>query len=140
MQVQNITNSQHQTQSFQGSIAVWGGDLSYIPCRQIRKAYPKLQELFADKNFDLFIKEDHRANQLIFMAKKPEHFGRKYKPSVKAYISNHEIKNSDDLYYSVAKHVAEEYEQLAVQKTFGQKCKSFFNNLGKKFMQIMQNE
>ncbi len=130
MQVQNITNSQHKAQTFQGSVSILG-DLSYVPCRQISKATPKLQELFANKNFDLFIKQDYRANQLVFMAKKPQHLFKKNKPSAKAYISSHEMLNSDDLYLSVAKHVADVYENLPAKKSFVEKLKNFFNNLCK---------
>lgn len=138
MKVEHISNSLYNT-NFQGGINIVG-DLSAIPARQVKNSVPKLKQLFENKNYDLFITQDYAKNKLIFRAQKSGHFGKKNNPYAETFLSAARVDGSSDLYYSVAKYVAKKYEKLPENNTFGAKCKDFFAKLGRKFMQIMQDE
>ena len=58
MQVQKINNQSQNNTNFQGKIFV-EPDLSYEPCKFVRRHFDTMQKLIADKPYDLFIKQDH---------------------------------------------------------------------------------
>jgi len=105
--------------------------------------------MIKDKPFDLFIRQDVKTDTVRLIAQKPEHYGRKNKPIAEAVISGAakledsaaEPKYSaSGLYISVAKEAISEYEKKFPVMSFSEKAKKFFNNLGSKFMKIMQDE
>ncbi|MBS5801686.1 MAG: hypothetical protein KIC80_01545 [Brachyspira sp.] len=149
MQVQNNSGSQVTHQSFKGKIDIMPGNLSYNPSKCVRKAYNSLEKMIKDKPFDLFIRQDAKTDTVRLIAQKPEHYGRKNKPIAEAVISGAakledsaaEPKYSaSGLYISVAKEAISEYEKKFPVMSFSEKAKKFFNNLGSKFMKIMQDE
>ncbi len=149
MQVQNNSGSQVTHQSFKGKIDIMPGNLSYNPSKCVRKAYNSLEKMIKDKPFDLFIRQDAKTDTVRLIAQKPEHYFRKNKPIAEAVISGAakledsaaEPKYSaSGLYISVAKEAISEYEKKFPVMSFSEKAKKFFNNLGSKFMKIMQDE
>lgn len=149
MQVQNNSGSQVTHQYFKGKFDIMPGNLSYNPSKCVRKAYSSLEKMIKDKPFDLFIRQDAKTDTVRLIAQKPEHYGRKNKPIAEAVISGAaklednaaETKDSaSGLYISVAKEAISEYEKKFPEMSLGEKAKKFFNNLGRKFMKIMQDE
>lgn len=139
MQVQTISNSNNK--NFTGRVEILG-DLSYNPCRYVRKAYNSMQELIKDKPFDLFIKQNHKENTLNIYAVKSEDLLKKNKPLVQNRISTFldDGQSTTDLYVSVAKNAVDRYENLPPKVTFMQKCSKFFSNLGKNFLKALQDK
>ncbi len=137
MQIQNLLNTNRT--SFEGGIKI-SGELSKIPANQVKTTIPKLKTLFANKNFDLFIKEDFEANQVILMVQKPKHFAKYDKPYIKYSISSYANDKDSELYYFVAKHAAERYEKLLKKNRLAAKCKEFFNRFFNRFRNSLSNQ
>ncbi len=141
MQVQTISNSQLNNQTFQGKIEILG-DLSYNPCRYVRKAYNSMQELIKDKPYDLFIKQNHKDRTVNIYAVKSEDLLKKNKLFTKNEISamSDDGQATTDLYISVAKNTIENYEKLPKPTTFKQGCSKFLKNLGNKVLNALQDK
>ena len=141
MQVPAISNVQSNKQIFQGRINIIN-DLSYNPCRYVRKAYDSISKELGDKPFDLFIKQDYKTKSLLFIAQKMQHAGRKNKPFVKNVIANaQELDQSEyttDLYAAVARETINSYNDKFASKTVN--VKEFFKNIGNKFLKSLQDE
>ena len=141
MQVPAISNVQSNNQTFQGRINIVN-DLSYNPCRYVRKAYDSISKELGDKPFDLFIKQDYKTNSLLFIAQKMQHAGRKNKPFVKNVIANaQELDQGEyttDLYAAVARETINSYNDKFASKTVN--VKEFFKNIGNKFLKSLQDE
>lgn len=140
MQVPAISNVQSNKQIFQGSINIIN-DLSYNPCRYVRKAYDSISKELGDKPFDLFIKQDYKTNSLLFIAQKMQHAGRKNKPFVKNVIANaQELDQGEyttDLYAAVARETINSYNDKFASKTVN--VKEFFKNVSNKFLKSLQD-
>lgn len=141
MQVPAISNVQSNNQTFQGRINIVN-DLSYNPCRYVRKAYDSISKELGDKPFDLFIKQDYKTNSLLFIAQKMQHAGRKNKPFVKNVIANaQELDQGEyttDLYAAVARETINSYNDKFASKTVN--AKEFFKNVSNKFLKSFQDE
>lgn len=141
MQVPAISNVQSNSQTFQGRINIVN-DLSYNPCRYVRKAYDSISKELGDKPFDLFIKQDYKTNSLLFIAQKMQHAGRKNKPFVKNVIANaQELDQGEyttDLYAAVARETINSYNDKFASKTVN--VKEFFKNVSNKFLKSFQDE
>ena len=143
MQVQTISNSQPNKQSFQGNINIVN-DLSYNPCKYVRKAYNSIAEIIKDKPYDLFIKQNYKEDSLSFIAKKPKHLGKINKPKEKSVIIDasrmDQGQDTTDLYIAVAKETANMYDKAFPELSAKEKCKKFFNKLLNKFVNAFQDE
>lgn len=140
MQVPAISNVQSNSQTFQGRINIVN-DLSYNPCKYVRKAYDSISKELGDKPFDLFIKQDYKTNSLLFIAQKMQHAGRKNKPFIKNIITNaQELDQGEyttDLYAAVARETINSYNDKFASKTVN--AKEFFKNVSNKFLKSLQD-
>ena len=137
MQVQKIPNNNAQNnKSFQGKVFV-DPDLSYYPCRFVRKHLTTMQEMIAKKPYDLFIKQNHAENTVSIIAQKEKDLGRRKAPR-HAVIMDKNL----EFYDIAATYAIEEFDKklASLPPTFKEKTKKFFNKLGKKFLEIMQDE
>lgn len=148
MQVQNIS-SHHNKTSFNGTINIIPGDLSYYPARCVRKAYASIKKLINDKPFDLFIRQNHEDGSVSIIAQKARPFWRKNKPSVESSIADVAHKDIGtcigdrdvvDLYIAVAKNTVLKYEEKYPQKTFGEKLQAGLDKAWHKFLKTMEIE
>lgn len=135
MQIQNISNSQQNTQNFQGKINITPGDLSYLPAKYVRKSYNAMQEQIKNKPFDLFIKQNHQERNVSIMAQKESDALKK-----NALRTEHFVSDEADLYESVAKLVVREHEEKlqSQPKTFSEKIQSFAAKAWNKFLYAME--
>lgn len=135
MQVPKISN-QEQKQNFQGNVFV-DPDLSYYPCKFVRKHYAKLKEMISEKPYDLFIRQNHKENTVSIIAQREQDL-LKRKPLRHIVLMDKNL----EFYDLAAKYAIEEYDKklMNLAPTFKEKCNKFFNKLGKKFMTIMQDE
>lgn len=136
MQVQKINNQSQNNTNFQGKIFV-EPDLSYEPCKFVRRHFETMKNMIADKPYDLFIKQDHAEKTVSIIAQKETDLGK-----IKA--NKHIVKMSQNLeFYDIAtQNVIEEFDKKLANlpPTFKEKTIKFFNKLGRKFMEIMQDE
>lgn len=143
MQVTAISNSQPNKQNFQGNVNIIN-DLSYLPCKYVRKAYSAMEEMIKDKPFDLFIRQNHKEQSISIIAKKPEHLGKINKPFMETIITNASTMDNGndtvDLYTAVAKETINTYNKAFPTIPTGEKIKKFLNKLGNKFVKIFQDE
>ena len=143
MQVTAISISQSNQQNFQGKINIVN-DLSYLPCKYVRKAYSSMEEMIKDKPFDLFIRQNHQNKSISIIAKKPGHLGKINKPFTESIITNastmDEGNDTVDLYTSVARETIKTYDKAFPQISTGQKIKNFFNKLSDKFLNTFQDK
>lgn len=143
MQIPSISNTQPKNQTFQGNINIVN-DLSYLPCKYVRKAYDSMAKMIEDKPFDLFIKQDHKNKTLNFIAKKPEDLGKIKKPFVKNIILDApNLDNgqyTEDLYKTVAKETIDTYNTMYPTYTKGEKIKRFFNKLANEIVEAFQDK
>ncbi len=143
MQIQPISNSSKNNQSFQGKINI-ENDLSYLPCKYVRQAYDSMTKMIENKPFDLFISQNHKNKSLSFVVQKEEHFGKINKPFVKNIIADASTmdngKITKDLYSTVAEETIKTYEEMFLPSQKDSKIKRFFNKIGQKFMEIIQDE
>lgn len=143
MQIQPISNSSKNNQTFQGKINI-ENDLSYLPCKYVRQAYDSMTKMIEKKPFDLFISQNHKNKSLNFVAQKEEHLGKINKPFVQNIIVDASTmdngKYTKDLYSTVAEETIKTYEEMFLSSQKHSKIKRFFNKIGQKFMEIMQDE
>lgn len=137
MQIQHITNnSTKNNQNFQGKVFV-DTDLSYYPCRFVRKYLKTMQDMIAEKPYDLFIKQNHADNTVSIIAQKEKDLGKRKAP--KHIVTMH--KNLE--FYDVAAECAiEGFDKKlnTLPQTLTEKTKDVLKKLGRKFMAIMQDE
>ncbi len=134
MQVQNISSTNNNPQTFQGRVCIVN-DLSAVPTKYVRANLKTLQELIADKNFDLFIKQKHKKDTISIIAQKGEDY---YKG--KNNFTEITFNKNADFYKYAAKGVIEDYEKLPKPASLQEKCSNFFKKLGKKLFEIMTDE
>lgn len=136
MQVQNISNSQINTQTnFQGRVII-DGELSALPAKLVRKSAQTLKDIIADKPYDLFIRQNHREGRILITAQKEKDYIRG-----KGLKADALMDKNVDLYKECAEYVVKEQDlKLKYNPTFAQKCKRFFNKLGNRFMDIVQDK
>ena len=143
MQVQTISISQPNKQSFQGNINIVN-DLSYNPCKYVRKAYNSIAEIIKDKPYDLFIKQNYKEDSLSFIAKKPKHLGKINKPFMENIIIDASTMDNGsdkvDLYTAVARETINTYDKAFPTISTGEKIKKFLNKLGNKFVNTFQDK
>lgn len=136
MQVQKINNQSQNKTNFQGKIFV-DPDLSYEPCKFVRQHFETMKNMIADKPYDLFIKQDHAEKTVSIIAQKETDLGKRK-------ANKHIVKMSQNLeFYDIAaQNVIEEFDKKLANlpPTFTEKTRKFFNKLGRKFMEIMQDE
>ena len=143
MQVTAISNSHPNKQNFQGNINIVN-DLSYLPCKYVRKAYSAMEEMIKDKPFDLFIKQNHPEKSISMIAKKPEHLGKINKPFMENIIIDASTMDNGsdtvDLYTAVARETINTYDKAFPTISTGEKIKKFLNKLGNKFVNTFQDK
>lgn len=137
MQVHKVANNNVQSNTnFNGKLIV-EPDLSYYPCKFVRRHYETMQRLIAEKPYDLFIKQNHGEDTVSIIAQKE-------KDLIKNKPLRHEVIMSKNLeFYDVAADSAiKEFDKklASLPPTFKEKAKSFFDKFGKKLMQVMQDE
>ncbi len=137
MQVQKISNNNSQnTTGFQGKVFV-DQDLSYYPCKFVRKHLETMKKMIAEKPYDLFIKQDHPNNTVNLIAQREIDLGRRN--AVRHIVV---MDKNLEFYDVAAQYAIEEFDKKlsTLPPTFKEKSKIFFNKLGRRFMQIMQDE
>lgn len=137
MQIQSIANnSTKNNQNFQGKVFV-APDLSYYPCRYVRKHLKTMQNMIAEKPYDLFIKQNHADNTVSVIAQREKDLGKR--KAAKHIVT---MNKNLEFYDVAAKYAIEEFDAKLknLPQTFTEKSKKFFNKLGRKFMAIMQDE
>lgn len=143
MQIQPISISSKNNQTFQGKINI-ENDLSYLPCKYVRQAYDSMTKMIENKPFDLFISQNHKNKSLNFVAQKEEHLGKLNKPFIQNVIANASTmdngKYTKNLYSTVAEDTINTYEKVFLTSQKDSKIKRFFNKIGQKFMEIIQDE
>lgn len=119
MQVQKIANNNAQSNTnFNGKLFI-EPDLSYYPCKFVRQHYNKMQNLIADKPFDLFIRQNHKQGTVNVIAQKE--MDALNKNSHKHVVT---MKKDLDCYDVAAESAIEGYE-----KTLASRPKSFKERL-----------
>ena len=85
----------------------------------------------------MFIKQNHAENTVSIIAQKEKDLGRR-KAARHAVIMDKNL----EFYDIAAKYAIEEFDKklASLPPTFKEKSKKFFNKLGKKFLEIMQDE
>lgn len=126
MPIQAISNSQSRNQNFTGRVQIMN-DLSYLPCKQLRKALPQLEDFMESKPYDLFVTQEHKNKLISFVVKKEEDIFRHNSPFAETLVPTDKV-DEGDLYLSAVKRIAKRYEELP-NTSFLHKCKTFFNNL-----------
>ncbi len=140
MQVENISSTNKNLKAFQGRVAIVG-DLSAIPAKAVREAAPNLKKLFADKPYDLYIKENYNYNCIDFIVENPKNFGRKTPDFIYTIPKKDKERLKDpNAYYSTAENAIINYERRIHDNSLGVKLKKFFKNLGQKFKEALQDE
>ena len=133
MKIQNNKNNQ----SFNGRVAI-DGELSALPCKHVRRISSNLKTIMAEKPFDLFIKEDHKNDTILFIAQKTKDFGKTDKPKFQSTLSKdlnyYSEEAADDIYLATAKDAIDCYEEMNAkqQKTMFSKFKNVINKIFKK--------
>lgn len=133
MKIQNNKNNQ----SFNGRVAI-DGELSALPCKHVRRISSNLKTIMAEKPFDLFIKEDHKNDTILFIAQKTKDFGKTDKPKFQNTLSKdlnyYSEEAADDIYLATAKDTIDCYEEMNAkqQKTMFSKFKNVINKIFKK--------
>lgn len=136
MQVQKINNQNQNNTNFQGKVFV-EPDLSYYPCKFVRKHLDTMQKMIADKPYDLFIKQNHGQNTVSIIAQKEKDLGKR-----KALRHIVLMEQNIEFYDIAAQNAIEEFDKKLANlpPTFKEKAGKIFNKLGQKFMEIMQDE
>lgn len=145
MQIQAIDKSQHSNNmTFQGSVNIVN-DLSYLPCKYVRKSYDSLVKMMEDKPFDLFIKQDHKTGNLHFIAKKPEHAYKKDAPCSDGIICEASRmdhgEHTKDLYIAVARDSVNGYDDYIIPKlalSMSSRIKRFIGNVYAKLSNLIK--
>ncbi len=136
MQVQKINNQNQNNTNFQGKVFV-EPDLSYYPCKFVRKHLDTMKKMIADKPYDLFIKQNHGQNTVSIIAQKEKDLGKRKAPRHVVLMEQ-----NIEFYDIAAQNAIEEFDKKLANlpPTFKEKVGKFFNKLGQKFMEIMQDE
>lgn len=136
MQVQKINNQNQNNTNFQGKVFV-APDLSYYPCKFVRKHLDTMNKMIADKPYDLFIKQNHGQNTVSIIAQKEKDLGKRKAPRHIVLMEQ-----NIEFYDIAAQNAIEEFDKKLANlpPTFKEKVGKFFNKLGRKFMEIMQDE
>lgn len=136
MQVQKINNQNQNNTNFQGKVFV-APDLSYYPCKFVRKHLDTMNKMIADKPYDLFIKQNHANKTVSIIAQKEKDLGKRKAPSHVVLMEQ-----NIEFYDIAAQNAIEEFDKKLANlpPTFKEKVGKFFNKLGQKFMKIMQDE
>ncbi len=98
MQVQTISNTKPDNKSFQGNVIIVN-ELSYNPCRYVRKAMGAMQEMIKDKPYDLFIKQHYKENEVSLTAQDSINYLRNKGLKSEAFVSSGA--NINDEFYKV---------------------------------------
>ena len=129
MRVEKMNSSQFTSTNFNGKTNIIPGDLSYEPAKYLGKAYKSIENMIKDKNFDLFIKQNHQQNTVSIIARQGK----------KRMFLEAVIPKDADIYEDTAKEVIQSYEDLQKSKpTFKDKVKKFLDNAGEKFLKTME--
>ncbi len=136
MQVQKINNQSLNNTNFQGKIFI-DPDLSYEPCKFVRQHFETMKKMIADKPYDLFIKQNHAEKTVSIIAQKEKDLG-KYNANKNIVVMSQNL----EFYDVAAQNAIEEFDKKLANlpPTFKEKTTKFFNKLGKKFMEIIQDE
>ncbi len=136
MQVQKINNQNLNNTNFQGKVFV-DPDLSYYPCKFVRQHFDNMQKMIADKPYDLFIKQNHAKNTVSIIAQKEKDLGKRN-------ALRHVVVMDKNLefYDLAAENAIQEFDKKLANlpPTFKEKTHKFFNKLGQKIMEIIQDE
>ncbi len=136
MQIQKISSQNQNNTNFQGKVFV-EPDLSYKPCQYVRRHLKTMQVMISNKPYDLFITQDHAKNTVKLIAQNEKDLGKR---KALRYVVSVD-KNVEDYDIAAAEAINGFDKKLAnLPPTFKEKAKNFFDKLGEKFMQIMQDE
>lgn len=143
MQIQSIDKSQHyNNMAFQGNVNIVN-DLSYLPCKYVRKSYDSIVKMMEDKPFDLFIKQEHKTGNLHFIAKKPEHVFKKDAPCINSIIGDasrmDDGESTKDLYVAVARDAVNGYDNYIIPElafSMSSRIKRFVGNIHTKLSNL----
>ena len=137
MQVQNITNSQLNSQNFQGRIDIIPGDLSYEPAKYVRKAYNAMENLIKDKPYNIYIRQNHKQNNVSLIVQREDHIIKN-----KGIKAEGTVSKNADLYESLAEHLIGVYDQKVKNQpmTLGQKIKNGLKKIGHKLLKTFEIE
>lgn len=131
MQIQNITNSQLNPQNFQGRIDVLPGNLSYVPAKNLRKAYNTLSEMIKNKPYNLYVRQIYKYNDISIVIQTENNFIRNKGPKVEYVFSA-----NDDRFESATKSVIKSYEEI--QSTpLSKKIKNGLKKIGHKLLKVL---
>lgn len=134
MKVANVENYNNTT-NFQGKVFV-DPDLSYYPCKFVRKHFDKMSELMKEKPYDLFIKQDHGTDNVHLLFQKQEHLGKRNAPKHTVLV------NKNVEFYDIATECGiKEMDELNLknQKSTKDKVVRFFKDIRIKFLSMLQD-
>lgn len=137
MQVQTISNTKSNNQNFQGNVVIVN-ELSYNPCKYVRKAMGAMQEMIKDKPYDLFIKQHYKENEVSLTAQDSINYLKNKGLKSEAFVSSGE--NITDEFYKVMSElvIKDMDSKLAAQpaslaQRFGKLCKRCADNVAEIF-------
>lgn len=137
MQVQNIKNSQYNSQNFQGRIDIIPGDLSYEPAKYVRKAYNAMENLIKDKPYNLYIRQNHKQNNVSLIVQTEDQFIKNKGLRTEGIVSS-----NMDMYEELANHLVNMHDQKIKNqpKPLSQKLKAGLNVVWHKFLKAFEIE
>ncbi len=137
MQVQNIKNSQYNSQNFQGRIDIIPGDLSYEPAKYVRKAYNAMENLIKDKPYNLYIRQNHKQNNVSLIVQTEDQFIKNKGLRTEGIVSS-----NMDMYEELANHLVNVHDQKIKNqpKPLSQKLKAGLNVVWHKFLKAFEIE
>ena len=137
MQVQNIKNSQYNSQNFQGRIDIIPGDLSYEPAKYVRKAYNAMENLIKDKPYNLYIRQNHKQNNVSLIVQTEDQFIKNKGLRTEGIVSS-----NMDMYEELANRLVNVHDQKIKNqpKPLSQKLKAGLNVVWHKFLKAFEIE
>lgn len=136
MQVQKINSQTQNNTNFQGKIFV-EPDLSYKPCKFVRRHFETMKSMISNKPYDLFITQDHVNGTVKLIAQNEKDLGKRKALRHIVLVD----KNVEDYDIAAAEVINGFDEKLSnLPPTLKEKTKNFFAKLAEKFMKIMQDE
>lgn len=137
MQVQNIKNSQYNSQNFQGRIDIIPGDLSYEPAKYVRKAYNAMENLIKDKPYNLYIRQNHKQNNVSLIVQTEDQFIKNKGLRTEGIVSS-----NMDMYEELANHLVNVHDQKIKNqpKPLSKKLKAGLNVVWHKFLKAFEIE
>lgn len=137
MQVQNIKNSQYNSQNFQGRIDIIPGDLSYEPAKYVRKAYNAMENLIKNKPYNLYIRQNHKQNNVSLIVQTEDQFIKNKGLRTEGIVSS-----NMDMYEELANHLVNVHDQKIKNqpKPLSQKLKAGLNVVWHKFLKAFEIE